>query len=165
MFSKLQDTEWLWNLVWLGLGNSVNEVLGPFSKLNDPKWNLIHSVCEQQPLKLKVIWHFAFGVLHSAFSILQNTSYRIEVISKYLLEPNGPLSLPNVLARSFQSFLPINCYRTVWGCQTTEDVIRLHMHSQPLPVPPSTPLDLHWPGTVLLRMRVQSLPPISNFID
>ena len=58
--------------------------------------------------KLKVIWHFAFGVLHSAFSILQNTSYRIEVIPKYLLEPNGPLSLPNVLACSFQSFLPIN---------------------------------------------------------
>ena len=57
--------------------------------------------------KLRVIWHFAFGVLHSAFSILQNTSYRIEVIPKYLLEPNGPLSLPNVLACAFQSFLPI----------------------------------------------------------
>ena len=115
--------------------------------------------------KLKVIWHFAFGDLHSAFSILQNTSYRTEVIPKYLMEPNGPLSLPNVLACSFQSFLPINCYRTVWGWQTIKDVIRLHMHSQPLPVPPSTPLDLHWPGTVHLRMRVQTLPPISNFID
>ena len=160
MFSKLQDTVWLWNLVWLGLGNSVNEVLGPFSKLNDPKWNLIHSVCEPQPLNSE-----SFGILHSAFSILQNTSYQTEVIPKYLLEPNGPLSLPNVLACAFQSFLPINCYRTVLGWHTIKDVIRLHMHSQPLPAPPSTPLDLHRPGTVHLQMRVQTLPPISNFID
>ena len=48
----------------LGLGNSVNEVLGPFSKLNDPKWNLIHSVCERQPLNSE-----SFGILHSAFCI------------------------------------------------------------------------------------------------
>ena len=109
--------------------------------------------------------HLAFCIRRSSFSVQHSAKYLLPNWSHSLLEPNGPLSLPNVLACSFQSFLPINCYRTVWGWQTIKDVIRLHMHSQPLPVPPSTPLDLHWPGTVHLQMRVQALPPISNFID
>ena len=77
-FSELQDTEWLWNLVWLRLGNSVNEVLGPFSKLNDPKWNLIHSVCERQPLNSESfgIWHLVFCIQRSAFCKIPPTELK-----------------------------------------------------------------------------------------
>ena len=35
---------WTTEVLWLGLGNGVNQVSDQFSQFNDPKWNLIHSV-------------------------------------------------------------------------------------------------------------------------
>ena len=54
-------------VLWLGLGNQVNEVSGQFSWYNDSKWNLIYSVTLITKTSIGVIWRSAFCSYRCAF--------------------------------------------------------------------------------------------------